>query len=173
MADFDFLEEFGVSVAEAEQPQSVYEKFILNVGNKVTADLREYIQKNASNTGALAQSVVYFPTGALSFEIQADDYYKFVDQGVNGIAVNHASAFSFQYPGVSYNMAKAIQEWKGLDMSHAFAVASNIKQRGLKPKNITENVINDKVLEMIAKDLTEVTGLTFEIKFTKATETWQ
>lgn len=173
MADFDFLEEFGVSVAEAEQPQNVYEKFILNVGNKVTADLREYIQANAMNTGALAQSVVYFPTGALSFEIQADDYYKFVDQGVNGIAVNHASVFSFQYPGVSYNMAKAIQEWKGLEMSHAFAVASNIKQRGLKPKNITDNVINDKVLEMIAKDLTEITGLVFEIKFEKATKTWQ
>jgi hypothetical protein len=173
MADFDFLEEFGVSVAEAEQPQSVYEKFILNVGNKVTADLREYIQANAMNTGALAQSVVYFPTGALSFEIQADDYYKFVDQGVNGIAVNHASVFSFQYPGVSYNMAKAIQEWKGLEMSHAFAIASNIKQRGLKPKHITDNVINDKVLDMIAKDLTEITGLVFEIKFEKATQTWQ
>lgn len=173
MAEFAFLEEFGVSVAEAEQPQNVYEKFILNVGNKVTTDLREYIQKNASNTGALAQSVVYFPTGALSFEIQADDYYKFVDQGVNGIAVNHASAFSFQYPFVSYNMAKAIQEWKGLEMSHAFAVASNIKQRGLKPKNITDTVINDKVLEMIARDLAEVTGLTFEIKFEKTTKTWQ
>jgi len=173
MADFDFLEEFGVSVAEAEQPKNVYEKFILNVGNKVTTDLREYIQQNAMNTGALAQSVVYFPTGALSFEIQADDYYKFVDQGVNGIAVNHASQFSFRYPGVSYNMAKAIQEWKGLEMSHAFAIASNIKQRGLKPKLITDNVINDKVLEMIAKDLTEITGLTFEIKFEKTTEKWQ
>jgi hypothetical protein len=173
MADFDFLEEFGVSVAEAEQPKNVYEKFILNVGNKVTADLREFIQKNAMNTGALAQSVVYFPTGALSFEIQADDYYKFVDQGVNGIAVNHASQFSFRYPGVSYNMAKAIQEWKGLEMSHAFAIASNIKQRGLKPKLITDNVINDKVLEMIAKDLTEITGLTFEIKFEKTTQKWQ
>jgi hypothetical protein len=109
----------------------------------------------------------------LSFEIQADDYYKFVDQGVNGIAVNHASVFSFRYPGVSYNMAKAIQEWKGLEMSHAFAVASNIKQRGLKPKHITESVITDELLEKISKDLAEVTGLTFEIKFTKATETWQ
>ena len=173
MADFDFLEEFGVSVAEAEQPQSVYEKFILNVGNKVTADLREYIQKNASNTGALAQSVVYFPTGALSFEIQADDYYKFVDQGVNGIAVNHASVFSFRYPGVSYNMAKAIQEWKGMDMSHAYAIATNIKQRGLKPKNITESVITDELLERISNDLAELTGLVFEIKFEKTTETWQ
>ena len=173
MADFDFLEEFGVSVAEAEQPANVYEKFIINVGNKVTADLREYIQKNAMNTGALAQSVVYFPTGALSFEIQADDYYKFVDEGVNGLKTNHSSQFSFRYPGVSYNMAKAIQEWKGLDMSHAFAIATNIKQRGLRPKNITENVITDDLLNMISKDLAEVTGLTFEIKFEKATKQWQ
>jgi len=173
MADFDFLEDFGVSVAEAEQPQSVYEKFILDVGNKVTTDLRKYIEEHAKNTGALAQSVVYFPTGALSFEIQADDYYKFVDQGVNGIATNHSSVFSFKTPFVSYNMAKSIQEWKGMDMSHAFAIASNIKQRGLKPKEITDNVINDKVLEMIAKDLTEITGLTFEIKFEKTTQKWQ
>jgi len=173
MANFGFLEEFGVSVNEAEQPESVYEKFILTVGNKVTADLREYILSNASNTGALAQSVVYFPTGTLSFDIQADFYYKFVDEGVNGLKVNHASQYSFKYPGVSYNMAKSIQEWKGLEMSHAFAVASNIKQRGLKPKNITENVINDKVLEMISNDLAEITGLTFEIKFQKSTEKWQ
>jgi hypothetical protein len=173
MADFDFLEEFGVSVGEAEQPQSVYEKFILTVGNQVTADLREYIQQNASNTGALAQSVVYFPTGALSFEIQADDYYKFVDQGVNGIASNQGSAFSFKTPFVSYNMAKAIQEWKGFDMSHAFAIATNIKQRGLKAKHITDSVITDDLLNRIANDLAEVTGLTFEIKFEKTTQTWQ
>lgn len=173
MADFDFLEEFGVSVTEAEQPQSVYEKFILNVANKVTEDLREYIQVNANNNGALAKSVAFFPTGALSFEIQADDYYKFVDQGVNGIAVNHASVFSFQYPGVSYNMAKAIQEWKGMDMSHAYAIATNIKQRGLRPKHITESVITDELLERISNDLAELTGLVFEIKFEKTTETWQ
>lgn len=173
MADFDFLEEFGVSVTEAEQPQSVYEKFILNVANKVTEDLREYIQVNANNNGALAKSVAFFPTGALSFEIQADDYYKFVDQGVNGIAVNHASVFSFKYPGVSYNMAKAIQEWKGMDMSHAYAIATNIKQRGLRPKHITESVITDELLERISNDLAELTGLVFEIKFEKTTETWQ
>ena len=173
MAEFDFLEEFGVSVGEAEQPQSVYEKFILNVANKVTEDLREYIQVNANNNGALAKSVAFFPTGALSFEIQADYYYKFVDQGVNGIASNVGSEFSFKTPFVGYNMATAISEWKGLQMSHAFAVASNIKQRGLRPKNITDSVITDDVLERIAKDLSEVTGLTFEINFEKTTEKWQ
>jgi hypothetical protein len=173
MAEFDFLDEFGVSVQDAENPANVYEQFILDVGNKITADLREYIVQNANNTGALAQSVVYFPTGALSFEIQADYYYKFVDQGVNGIASNVGSEFSFKTPFVGYNMATAISEWKGLEMSHAFAVASNIKQRGLRPKNITDSVITDDVLERIAKDLSEVTGLTFEINFEKTTEKWQ
>jgi hypothetical protein len=52
-------------------------------------------------------------------------------------------------------------------MSHAYAVASNIKQRGLQPKRITENVINDSVLERIGKDLAELTGLLFEVNFTK------
>ena len=161
MAEFDFLDEFGVSVQDAENPSNVYEKFILDVGNKITKDLREYITQNANNTGAL------------SFEIQADYYYKFVDQGVNGIASNVGSEFSFKTPFVGYNMATAISEWKGLEMSHAFAVASNIKQRGLRPKNITDSVITDDVLERIAKDLSEVTGLTFEINFEKTTEKWQ
>jgi hypothetical protein len=52
-------------------------------------------------------------------------------------------------------------------MSHAYAVASNIKQRGLKPKRITDNVINDQVLEKIGNDLAELTGLMFEINFTR------
>jgi hypothetical protein len=64
-------------------------------------------------------------------------------------------------------MATAISQWKGLDMSHAYAVSYKIKQRGLRPKRITENVINDDVLNKIANDLAELTGLMFEINFLK------
>jgi hypothetical protein len=44
---------------------------------------------------------------------------------------------------------------------------------GIKPKNITANVMTDQVLERIASDLAEVTGLMFEVKFNKNTEKWQ
>ncbi len=170
-SDFDFLEGFGISQNEAEQPQTAYNKFLKDVGNKVTKDFRKYIKEKANNTGGLAASVVYFPTGKLSFEIQADDYFKFQDEGVNAVGSNnYNSTFSFKYPGVSKTMAKAISEWKGMDMSHAYAVAYNIKQHGIKPKNIIENVITDDVLERISKDLAEVTGLIFSIKFEKATK---
>jgi hypothetical protein len=170
MADLDFLDDFGITVSEAEQPQSVYDKF----SNKLADDFRDYTKKVAQNTGALAASIIPVPTGNLSFRLEADSYYPFVDQGVNAVGTNnYGSQFSFRYPGVSHNMAKAISEWKGLDMSHAYAVSYNIKQRGLSPKRITENVITDDVLNKIALDLAEITGLMFQIKFDKNTDTWQ
>ena len=169
--DFDFLEQFGISTSEVEQPANVYQKFLLDVGNKVTKDLSDFIKQKANNTGGLAASVVYFPTGALSFEIQADDYFKYQDKGVNAVGSNnHGSEFSFRYPGVSQNMAKAIQEWKGFEIGHAYAVAASIKSHGIAPKKIIETVLNEQVLDKISNDLAEVTGLIFSIKFEKATK---
>ena len=176
MADeFDFLDQFGVSESDGSQPANAYERFILDLANKVTEDLRETISSKARNTGALAQSVVYFPTGQLSFEIQADDYYNFVDQGVNPVGKSlYDTPYSFQYPGVSSNHARAIQQWKGMEMSQAYAIASHMKTTsGLKPRNITTSTITDDYLERIASDLATVTGLLFDITFTKNTKTWQ
>jgi hypothetical protein len=169
--EFDFLEGFGISTSEVEQPANVYQKFLLDVGNQVTKDLSDFIKQKANNTGGLAASVVYFPTGALSFEIQADDYFKFQDQGVNAVgSTNHGSEFSFRYPGVSPRMATAIQQAYGVTSSHAYAVAASIKSHGIAPKRIIENVLNEDVLDKIANDLAEVTGLIFSIKFEKATK---
>jgi hypothetical protein len=168
MADFDFLEDFGISAQDAEQPKNAYDRFIIELSNQLATEFRDYTKKVAQNTGALAASIIPVPTGQLSFRLEAEDYFPFVDEGVNAVGTNnYGSQFSFNYPGVSHNMATAISQWKGLDMSHAYAVASNIKQRGLRPKNITENVINDQVLDRIANDLAELTGLMFEINFTK------
>ena len=169
--EFDFLEGIGISTSDVEQPATVYQKFIVEVSNKMIEDLRAYIKANANNTGGLASSVVPFPTGALSFEIQADDYFKFQDKGVNAVGSNnHGSEFSFRYPGVSHNMATAIQQAYGVTSSHAFAISYSIKEHGIRPKKIIETVLNEKVLDKIANDLAEVTGLIFSIKFEKATK---
>jgi hypothetical protein len=59
-------------------------------------------------------------------------------------------------------------------MSHAYASAYVTKHKyGIKPKNITANVMTNEVLDRIASDLAEVTGLMFEVKFTKSTAKWQ
>jgi hypothetical protein len=169
--EFDFLEGFGMSSTDVAQPENVYEKFIVDVSNKMIEDLREYIKANANNSGGLASSVVPFPTGALSFEIQADDYFKFQDQGVNSVGSNnHGSQFSFRYPGVSPRMATAIQQAYGVTTSHAYAISHSIKEYGIRPKKIIETVLSEEVLDRIANDLAEVTGLIFSIKFDKATK---
>jgi hypothetical protein len=169
--EFDFLEGIGISTSDVEQPATVYQKFIVEVSNQLIEDLRAYIKENANNTGGLASSVVPFPTGALSFEIQADEYFKFQDKGVNAVGSNnHGSEYSFRYPGVSHNMAKSIQQAYGVTSSHAFAISSKIKEHGIRPKKIIETVLNEQVLDRIANDLAEVTGLIFSIKFDKATQ---
>lgn len=183
MAELDFLDSLGISENELRQPQSAYEKLILGIANQVTDDFKKYISENVNNTGALMQSVVYMPTGAFSFEIQADQYYKYQDQGVNALpempGYNYkrptvkGSAYSFRTPYVSSNMAKAIQQWKGGSMEKAYATASSIKHHGITPKKITENVMTDDVLNKIASDLATVTGLMFNVSFNKNTEKWQ
>lgn len=174
MAEFDFLDDFGISAQDGEQPKNAYDRFIIELSNRLAEEFRDYTKKVAQNTGGLAASIIPVPNGELSFRLEASDYYPFVDEGVNAVGTNnYGSRFSFNYPGVSHNMATAISQWKGLDMEHAYAVATNIKQRGLRPKRITENVINDDVLEAIGRDLAELTGLMFEINFTKNTETWR
>ena len=175
MAEFDFLEGLGFSQTDLAQPETAYDKFILALGNSVTESFRDYIRANVNNTGALAQSVVYFPTGEMSFEIQADQYYKFQDEGVNPVGQNKfPTNYQFKLPFVTKAHAMAIREWKGYDMSHAYASAAATKFKyGLKPRNITANVMTDEVLDKIAADLAEVTGLIFEVTFTKNTEKWQ
>ena len=164
-------------------PQTEYETLILGIANDVTQQLREAVLSKASNSGALAQSVAYFPTGALSFEIQADQYYKFIDEGVNALpkkegytyrrAIMTGSPYSFRLNGVGTRMATAIQKWKGGTMSQAFATAYSIKRHGIQARNITEGVFNEALLQSIADDLTELTGLQFNVTFTKNTKTWQ
>lgn len=175
MAELDFLNELGISDSELGQPENAYEKFILQLSKDVTKEFREYISNNVRNTGGLAQSIIYFPTGALSFEIQADDYYKFMDEGVNAVGTqNQSSSYSFRTPFVSSNHAKAIQQWKGYTLPHAYASAYVSKNKyGLKARNITENVMTDETLTRISNDLATITGLMFDISFTKNTEKWQ
>lgn len=175
MAEFDFLEGFGFSQTDLAQPETAYEKFILALSNSVTDSFKDYIRENVNNTGALATSVIYFPTGEMSFEIQADQYYKFQDEGVNPVGQSKfPTNYQFKLPFVTKAHAMAIREWKGYDMSHAYASAAATKFKyGIKPRNITANVMTDEVLNKIASDLAEVTGLIFEVAFTKNTEKWQ
>ena len=175
MADFDFLETLGISEDQLDQPQNAYERFMVELSKQITKELKEYIQKNAFNKGGLFQSVIPVPTGAMSFEIQADQYFKFIDEGVNPIGKKtFQTPYAFRSPFVSANHAAALKEWKGYDTKRAYASAYVTKHKyGIKPRSILNNVLTEDVLTRIGNDLEQLTGLMFDVKFNKATQQWQ
>ena len=175
MADnLDFLD-IGFTEADLSQPGTAYEKFILELSNKLTDNFRDYISKNVNNTGGLASATIAFVNGPLTITVESDQYFKYQDQGVSSIDGNkYDTPYYFSLPYVTKNHAKAIQQWKGYDLSHAYASAYVTKHKdGIKPRNIIENVMTEDVLKRISNDLAEVTGLMFEVSFTKNTQKWQ
>jgi len=175
------LESTGIGVGQYSETQAVslYQKLMLNLGNDIQESFREQIEKDTkSDNGALKGSVKALPSKT-GFDIFADFYYKFIDDGVSGVGqfqgamksirpVVSNGLYQFKNLGVPESMAQSIREWSGASIEQSYAIAVNIKRYGIKPKNITDAVITDEVLERIALDLATVTGLVIEVSFDKA-----
>jgi len=158
------------------QMVSAYDKLILSLGNDIVDSFRTQIEKDTSSqNGALKGSVIPIPTKN-GFEIQADYYYKFIDDGVSGVgqfsgatspirSVVSNGLYSFKNLGVPQSMAKSIREWSGASISQAYAIGVNIKNYGIKPKNITDKVVTDAMLERISQDLLTATGIIVTASF--------
>lgn len=152
---------------------TAYETFINNLSKEVRDIFKKVINDNSrSNSGNLANSVEVLPIKT-GFEIEADLYYKFVDEGVSGVGgqikgLVQGTPYKFKHLGVSRQFLSRIQEFTGSDMNRTFATAINIKKRGIKPHKYTEQTMSEGLLKKIEEDLLEVTGLAFEISFNKA-----
>jgi hypothetical protein len=129
----------------------------------------------------LKSSVTVLPSQN-GFDIEADYYYKFIDDGVSGVGqfgekgidssrvpgLVTNGTYKFKNLGVPSAMVNSIREWSGASIEQSYAIAVNIKNYGIKPKNITDKVITDAVLERIAEDLATLTGLNIEARFNSA-----
>lgn len=177
------LESSGLGTGKFSDSQaaSIYDKLILDFGNDLMESFRDEIQRNTkSNNGALKSSVNVLPSSN-GMEIFADYYYKFIDDGVSGVGqfqgamksirpVVSNGLYQFKNLSVPSTMAQSIREWSGASIEQSYAIAVNIKRYGIKPKNITEQVITDEVLERMAEDIATVSGLMIEVSFDKAFE---
>lgn len=153
--------------------KTAYETFITNTGNQIVKEFKEFLGKNTSGgSNNLAQSIEPKPLKT-GFEIEADFYYKFLDEGVKGAGKGISGLVTkggYQFKTIRPNreMEESIAEWTGESIDSNYGVVVNIKKRGIKAKNITENVINTDLLDKISEDLAEVAGLMFEVTFDKA-----
>jgi len=138
----------------------------------------EKMKERLSSSGRIAsrelyQSIQPLPivseNGVISASIEMEDYWKYVDQGVNGEKVNRGapnwSSMQDYSPGTFEEFDKSIKEWiafKGLgvpleDMdSVAFAIMKSIRENGMEASYFVTDVVTDESLNDLENRLFEL-----------------
>lgn len=139
---------------------------LLDLTSRLLLDATKNLEGNISSgkLSSTAEQTVKASAGGLQIQIKMEDYWKFVDQGVNGLNVSQGSPFSFKTKNPSRAMVQEIEGWlkragasseninrsiskkesvglKFAGSSKAFAVARSIKSRGLKPTLFFTNAL--------------------------------
>jgi len=162
-----------------KKPEDIYKNILTDIADDIVRDFKAEIKKSTKGSGTLAQSVVSKPTKD-GFEVGADFYYKFIDDGVNAAPKNSklgyirplvtGSPYSFKHLGVGKGMFKEIRSIVPGDDAKVYAVAVSIKKHGIKPHDITDNVITKELEERISLDLATLTGLAVQVVWEKNIE---
>ncbi len=146
-------------------------------------ELKAELEEQGINaTGGLSASIrpaeVQITEGGLSVSITADDYAKFIDEGVTGVEDKSVvSDYSFKDLKVAPSMAEAIRKWiptRGLMVregqtyeSMSYAIATGVKKKGIKARPFIEKAFNSDTITAFQKALSEVIGKDIATQFSK------
>jgi len=183
-------------IVDREFVATTVEDIFLKYRAELIADLREsLIRVNRDQPGDLLQSVDAFVkvnSNNVSFELVMNDYWKFVDEGVDGTQKSVGSQFKYKKNGkripldamkkfiASHGYApkqlkktdkKVKRKTKTIDRqkafnSFAFAIGVNLKKFGVKPTHFFTDVINDDLKKRLTKDITLALKKDIEVDFT-------
>lgn len=172
----------GKSFEGASTPITGIESAVFRLSADITAELKEYFEKNNLNSsGALSNSIgglpVRFSEQGAEIQIVAEDYFKFVDEGVDGLENKHGSPFSFK--SLNGGGAASFKSWfggRGITLlprfqtyeQQAYAFAVSVKKKGIKPRKILEGLEKENGLEeRIARSLELALGYAVELTITQ------
>ena len=125
--------------------------------------------KNNMVSGGLRQSIDYIrpiaaTNGEWKIEFVMADYGKFVDKGVKGVenSQNTTSPFSFKFINPSKKHISSMATWfneKGVtEISHQYALTTNLKKHGTNPTNFITEVANNERWSKLARNLEKIIG---------------
>lgn len=100
------------------------------------------------STGRLKNSISY-RVNKNELEIVAEDYFNYLDKGVNGTEVNYGSLYSFR------TKMPPTSAFRAPTLSDRFAIATSIYKKGIKPHNFTKNLDtqDNKIVEGFGEDI--------------------
>ena len=126
--------------------------------------------------GQGSEPLISVEGSAIDITISANSYWKFVDQGVNGLQRGRGSEFSFRTPFPNRKMAESLEQgasFKGISLpqgfkdfkSYSYAAAVKLKREGIEPNYFASSVITPEFIETIQKELSEQFGKIVSLNF--------
>lgn len=182
--DFSFLQDSGTLKDSFKfAPDSpFYRRLTAFVASKISEAKRNLRDSNSSATGALESSIApneLIESEKVIVEVLAEDYWEYIDKGVNGVLNNQNSPFSFKNLGVSRAMALSFNDFikergitsiltrgKGGETiekilttasdykSASYHLARATKKKGIERTDFFNSVFNQKAFD----ELSEVLG---------------
>lgn len=147
-------------------------------GNLAMERLRKSLRDNVTLTTSkkLEQSIIAFPVqfkgNQLTVEIKAAEYWKYVNEGVQGVGGNMAdgkawtkknSTSPFSFKKDKKPSVKHFIQWSYLAGRSPFAVRETVFRSGIKGNHFFDEVIDDKFEKELANDLKKVMSKTIEV----------
>jgi hypothetical protein len=168
------------------RPNSPLTELLQIIANDVISDLQKKLDEYDVNASSrLKQSMVVLPiaTGAneVSVQISAEGYWKFINYGVNGTAVNHGAPSWGTQPQGELTFKQAIEQWigfRGIQLppqfgsydSFAFAIMNKVKRDGKKPRPFYSDVVNERLIQEIKEPIEALFGRAITVNIV---EPWQ
>ena len=164
-------------------PDSPLYRYLFTVATQIVSQLKTSARNQMGSDTILEQSIggggvplVTVDGNNVKIEITANEYWKFVNDGVNGVLTNRGSEYSFRTLFPSRAMVDSLQRgarFKGLSLpqgfkdyeSYSYASAIKLKKEGIKHHHFVDNVLTPEFLEFIQKELTEELGKIVTLSF--------
>lgn len=156
---------------------------VLDWTQELIDDMRNDLEgQTKSQAKNLAQSIapnLIVKRNGLTMEVSLNDYFDFVDKGVNGWMGNVGSPYSYKTKRASKKHAEAIAEWitaagiefkgRGGDnwmkarLSAGYAMATAAKRKGLKPKPFFDVNLTQARVDELVQRIADATGEKIEL----------
>lgn len=133
--------------------------------------------RDSNGTGALRTSVGWKPLVTngeeVLIEVIAEDYWDFINQGVNGTVNNFGSPYSFKNLGVGLKMHQAFKEFiqvRGIQPREpetdydqlAYILARSVKKKGIKKTPFMDEAFSPEAIKDLADRLGKTVKRIFE-----------
>lgn len=171
----DLIGDLGKSIDEYKSASDPVSEYMVFLGQQITSMLKTSLRDEGEYQNSLLhQSIapeITTSVNGITLTITANDYWRFINAGVDGIHVKHGSIYSFKTPYPNKAMAKSIQTWMGNrgigDASNfksiSYAIATKVKRIGIEPTYFVDKVMTDEFINQIAEGLAEATGKSLNI----------